>query len=301
MSKEYRTSYKVYSAWNYQKEAEDLNEASRQGWQLVKGGCFHCRFVKNPDVRYIYQLDFGRIDDLPRYIETFREQGWEYINSTFNGWHYLRKLYDPALPEEEYEIFTDMESLHEMNSRWARFALVIGILIGIFAVLQAVFTFRQMTLPALVQFLVFAFESLVLIRGGLIMRNQNFKGKWRGDSAFMAVFLGVIVIGMVIVIALGSLRPDFTTEQRAETVDAPVVDNQWLDFEVRYPDNYYLDLDFSADLPMTFEIVNAAGEAVYSQTGTSFKEEDIRLKLSRGKYHLTMSADSGFQVSCSLE
>ena len=102
MSKEYKTSYRAYAAWNYQKEIEDLNAASDQGWQLVKGGCFHSRFVKNPNLRYRYQLDYRKIEDLGRYIETFREQGWEYINSTFIGWHYFRKLYDPSAPEEEY-------------------------------------------------------------------------------------------------------------------------------------------------------------------------------------------------------
>ena len=52
MSKNAKISFKVYSAWNYQKEIEDLNEASRQGWQLVKGGCFHSKFVKNPEIWY---------------------------------------------------------------------------------------------------------------------------------------------------------------------------------------------------------------------------------------------------------
>ena len=55
MSKAYKTSYKAYSAWNYLKEVEDLNAASEQGWQLVHGGCFHNRFVKNPGIRYRYQ------------------------------------------------------------------------------------------------------------------------------------------------------------------------------------------------------------------------------------------------------
>ena len=100
MGKQYKRSFKVYSAWNYQREIEDLNRASEQGWQLVKGGCFHSVFEKNPNVQYRYQLDYRRIDNMGRYIETFREQGWEYVNSVFNGWHYFRKLYDPTQPEQ---------------------------------------------------------------------------------------------------------------------------------------------------------------------------------------------------------
>ena len=48
----------MYSAWNYMQEVEDLNKMSDEGWQLVRGGCFHSKLVKNPDIRYRYQLDY---------------------------------------------------------------------------------------------------------------------------------------------------------------------------------------------------------------------------------------------------
>ena len=32
MAGETKTSFKMYSAWNYQKEIEDLNKASLEGW-----------------------------------------------------------------------------------------------------------------------------------------------------------------------------------------------------------------------------------------------------------------------------
>ena len=102
----YKRKFGFYSAWNYELEIEDLNKMSEQGWQLIRGGgLFSNKFKKNPDIQYRYQLDFQpSIEDKGRYIETFREQGWEYVNSTFNGWHYFRKLYDATKPEEEYEI-----------------------------------------------------------------------------------------------------------------------------------------------------------------------------------------------------
>lgn len=263
MSKNYKRSFKVYSVWNYQREIEDLNTALEQGWQLVKGGCFHSKFVKNPEIRYRYQLDYRKIEDMGRYIETFREQGWEYINSTFNGWHFFRKLYDPALPEEAYEIFTDRESLHEMNNRWARPALIIGAICGIFAVIDAVQVIPEPNLPRLIQLLTLVIESAVLLRGGFIMRNPQSGRNRRGGSAFITVFLAVILLGSVASVALTDLRPHFSTEQRAETLEQPIIDNRWLDFEVHYTDNYYLDLTFDAAAPMTFEIVNENGEAVY--------------------------------------
>ena len=97
MGKQYKRSFKVYSAWNYQREIEDLNRASEQGWQLVRGGCFHSVFEKNPNVQYRYQLDYNNdIKDMERYDETFRDAGWERVNSTFNGWHVFRKAYEVA-------------------------------------------------------------------------------------------------------------------------------------------------------------------------------------------------------------
>ena len=83
----------VYSAWDYAREIEDLNKMSGKGWQLVKGGLLVNKYKKNDNVQYRYQLDYNtHIDDMGRYIETFREQGWEYVNSTIKGWHYFRKL-----------------------------------------------------------------------------------------------------------------------------------------------------------------------------------------------------------------
>lgn len=72
MARQYKKSYKFYTAWNYQRELEDLNKASEKGWQLIQGGSFSSKFKWNPDVRYRYQLDYpGEIEDMGRYIETF--------------------------------------------------------------------------------------------------------------------------------------------------------------------------------------------------------------------------------------
>lgn len=300
MGREYKYSFKIYSAWNYEKEVEDLNRASEEGWQLVRGYGLHSKFVKNEHVRYRYQLDYGKIDDIGRYIETFREQGWEYVNSTFNGWHYFRKFYDPALPEEEYEIFSDRESLHEMNNRWARFAFIIGIIIGILAVFYAIRIFKELNLPNLILFLTLAVEAAVLIRGGLIMRNPEASRNRRGDSAFLYVFIAVIILGVTASSILAVQRPHFYTEQRADAIDEPIVDSRWTDFEIRYPDNYYLDLDMRSDEPMTFEIQKETGETVYSKTENQFADEEIRVKLSKGKYRFSMSCESGYYLKASI-
>ena len=301
MSKQYKTTFRAYSAWNYEKEIEDLNKASEQGWQLIKGGVFHSRFVKKPHIQYRYQIDFRRIEDMGRYIETFREQGWEYINSTFNGWHYFRKLYDPTLSEEAYEIFTDRESLQEMNGRWAHLALGIGIVLALFAVFFAVKLFRQPNLPSLVQFLTLAIEAVVLLRGWSIMRKPDASRNRRGDSTFLGIFLAVIILGAVAGVVLTDLRPNMATEQRVASIDQPIVEQQWNVFKVKYPDRYYVDVDIQSEQPATITIVDEKGTVVYQVTEKELHKENIPLKLSRGTYRVLLSCDTGFEVKCKVQ
>lgn len=35
-----KVSFRGYMAWNYDREEQDLDRMSEQGWQLIKGGCF---------------------------------------------------------------------------------------------------------------------------------------------------------------------------------------------------------------------------------------------------------------------
>ena len=296
MAGQYKTSVKMYSAWNYEREIEDLNKASEKGWQLVKGGMFASRFRKDPTVRYRYQLDYRRIDDMARYIETFREQGWEYVNSTFNGWHYLRKIYDPSLPETAYEIFTDRESLGEMNGRWARLALALGIVTGVTALIYAVWLILRLQIPVALLVLILAVESAVLFRGWFIMRDPDKSRNRRGDGAFLAVFLAVLLLGGAASIALAANRPHLQTEQAAGDIDNPIIDSRWADFEVKYPDFYYVDLTVEAEKPVDFAILNEEGSPVFEIREKSFRTENLRLLLPRGRYQLSFSAETGFHV-----
>ena len=82
---------------------------------------------KDDTVRYTYQIDFNpSAKNDPRYKETFAEMGWEYISSTFNGWHYFKKPYKEGqqlangdvVPSER--IYTDEASYKEMENRWQK-------------------------------------------------------------------------------------------------------------------------------------------------------------------------------------
>ena len=298
MAMEYKTSHKAYAAWNYRQEIEDLNRASEQGWQLVRGGCFYSRFVKNPDVRYRYQMDWRKVEDMGRYIETFREQGWEYVSSTFNGWHFFRKFYDPALKEEDYEIFTDRESLQAMTRRWSRVVMAISAVLLAVALIIFIQEIRTPNIPRLFETLILLTACAFLMRGGFLMRRPDTIR--RGDNTLLHAFLLFLVVGWTGTMALLILRPDFSIHQYTAELSEPYEDNRFAEFEVYYPDSYYLDLKIDADAPFAFSIVNEAGEAVYSVTGTDIDEENIRIRLKRGKYWFSSSCGAGFGLEAYL-
>ena len=120
-AKKTKRTFKVFAAWDYEFEAREFDRMSEQGWQLVSGGCFTQKYEFDDSVVYRYQIDYNNdVKDMARYDETFRDAGWERVNSNFNGWHIFRKVYDKSLPDEEYEIYTDEQSRVEMLKRWRR-------------------------------------------------------------------------------------------------------------------------------------------------------------------------------------
>ena len=118
-TKKTKRTFKFFAAWDYEFEEQEFNRMSEQGWQLTRGGSFTQKYEYDDSVIYRYQLDYNNeVKDMARYDETFRDAGWERVNSTANDWHIFRKAYDPQKPDEEYEIYTDEASRVEMLKRW---------------------------------------------------------------------------------------------------------------------------------------------------------------------------------------
>lgn len=300
MSSKYKTYYSAYPAWNYPEEIRDLNRASEKGWQLVKGGRFHSKFVYNPDVRYCYQMDYRHVDEMMRYIETFREQGWEYISSTFNDWHYFRKVYDPSLPEEAYEIFTDRESLREMKSRFVKFSLLLGILLGIYALLCLVRLLDRPSLPILFRTITFALIGAVMFFDGLMMRNRKQGHYYRGARTIFAILICTVIIGWSADTFFSEIRPELSVK-RTERISGPVSDYCWADFDVNYSDNYYLELRMKSEVPFRFEIFDENGKTVLSETESDLDRWNIRVPLQRGKYRCSVTAQADYELRIFLK
>ena len=293
--KEYKRVWNVYAAWDYTREIEDLNKMSDKGWQLIKGGLFSNRYKKNDSMHYRYQIDFNpKIEDMGRYIETFREQGWEYVNSTFNGWHYFRKLYDKT--GEDYEIYNDSQSLKEMQAKWQKMGRVAIVTVTLLAVLELIFTIRWPRLYSAVLTLTLIIEAFVISRGVFILRNtqraDGHKRSWNGAPTFMIVLL----LGMVSTLVLMGLRNNNRFNTKSE-VYSPISSNiadavDWGDVKVTYPDFYSFEVSGYAGSPMTWAVVNEQTGEVVSQIRTDSSkdgkkfEEKHKILLKRGNYKL---------------
>lgn len=302
--KEYKRVWNVYAAWDYTREIEDLNKMSDNGWQLIKGGLFSNQYKKNDSLRYRYQLDFNpKIEDMGRYIETFREQGWEYVNSTFNGWHYFRKLYDKA--GDDYEIYNDSQSLKEMHAKWQKTGTAFTVMLALFAILELIFTIRHFRLYSAVLTLTLIIEAIVIGRGVFVLRNpqraDGHKRSWNG----MPVFETVLILGIVAVIGLMVLRDDNSFNTKSEMyspISADIADAvDWGDVKVVYPDYFEFEVSGYTSSPMTISVVNTQTGEVADQIrvdsskakdGKKFKEEHNVL-LKRGTYKLYGSDFAG--------
>ncbi|MDO5336069.1 MAG: DUF2812 domain-containing protein [Eubacteriales bacterium] len=281
----------AYAAWDYEKEVEDLNKKSEEGWQLIHGGCFHSKFEENPAVRYRYQLDFQlHVENKMRYRELFKEQGWEYINSSFNGWHFFRKPYNPELPEEEYEIYMDKISKTEIAQRWFRmYAPLEAVLLIVFLIC----TVRLIIAPELLRLGILIETAGVLALGskGLIDSFRVIKGgESRGAKTNITRYILVVLLGFAILTAASFGRASGI----AVSWENAAFENsgEWFgEVEVVIPDFYYVDADCSSEIPMHVILMDEEGEPLFEKAGESFTIKNRRVFLQKGVYTLVCRTD----------
>lgn len=101
--------YKIFFAWDYEKEEKWLNEMSEKGLQLVHAGICKYIFEENSKDRFVYRLEL--LNNLPShfesisYIRFLKETGVEYMGS-LHRWVYFRK----NITNGEFELYSDIDS-----------------------------------------------------------------------------------------------------------------------------------------------------------------------------------------------
>ncbi len=119
-ARETKTVVKLFLVWQDEDEERWLEQMSREGWHLKRGGIVF-RFVKGAPSQTRYRLDYlrGVGRKLEEYFTLFADSGWEHVCS-FANWHYFRSN-DAAAPE----VFTDTES------RAAKYRRVLTVLVAV--------------------------------------------------------------------------------------------------------------------------------------------------------------------------
>lgn len=287
--RKYKKKYNIYVAWNYEHEEDVINRESERGWQLISGKSFSHKYEYNPDVCYRYQIDYQpNLPHVGRYIQTYHEQGWEFVSKTFNGWYYFRKIYDPELPEDQYHLYTDSHSLQEMTGRWACIATVLSVIYAVLLLAKTLHFIFRPTLATLAQ-MIFFFAILVLFaRGIFIMRDPHKKKNGRLDYILGFVLMIVLIGGGIGAIVMQSKRAHNSCRFDSTYYMAiPNTEKDWVmlnSMDVTYSDNYYLDLEISAENPVCFIIKSSTGETIYLAEGDHFEEKGYKLHLKKGTY-----------------
>lgn len=293
----HKLKFNLFPNWCYEQEQIDLNHRSAKGWHLIEPGQHFHKYEQNSAIQYRYQMDFHNIEPEPeRYEEIYAEQGWELLGFS-QGWYYFRKPYDPLLPEEAYEIFTDTESVTALRKRWARTALLgtIGSFLIFFIGMYAFHLFPSwLTLIPLLLLgaeLIYCFYSAFMIRHPKKHRNPKVACS---VTLLYTIFL-VVGILVFIYVKIAHIRTDFG---HLHTIDAPIPAGMKnaveLDsFDIYLSDNYRMDLIITADASVCFAIRNEQGDTVFTATADNCHYPKHCITLKKGNYTAYFSDFTG--------
>jgi hypothetical protein len=102
--------FKLFFAWQDEKEEEWLNSMASKGWFLESYHIFYYAFIKDiPQSDTIYKLDYRKEKESDEYFSLYEECGWKHVTQ-FHGWHYFKgdknNVFTP-------ELYTDKHSKSE--------------------------------------------------------------------------------------------------------------------------------------------------------------------------------------------
>ena len=282
-----KKSYKPYAIWDYELEINELDRESENGWQLIHGGAFHREYEKDDSMAYRYQLDFNNKDEVA-YYEMFKEQGWEYISSTFNGWNYFKKLYDPLAEESEYLIYTDKDSKKKMNLRFINLMLIIFIA-GIISNFQHMFTF--ISAPKLANsgvLFVYGFYIFLYVKARIGV-SKTIKGLVPKKRTKIEIYFLLFIISAFIMVAgssessWGNGKINILAEVNEEVEQNYIFDSSFLDF-------YYIEINLREGEVVKLRIENEDGKTIYENLSVEKNEKSERVFLPKGRYYCIITS-----------
>lgn len=292
-----KTAFNIFPDWNYEQEQKDLDRRSAEGWHLIKPGQHFHKYEQDTTKCYRYQMDYQSIEpEMERYKEVYAEQGWEYLESSC-GWHYFRKLYDPMLPENAYEIYTDEESIAALRKRWAHSSLIGTLSFSLAFIIGGVSFFWFPSWETLIPLLLLGTVFLYCIYSAVMIRHPE-KQKSPKASFYITLFYALfITLGIFAFLGIKSAHIQ-TNYGHIHTVDTPIaagMENavELERFDIYLSDNYLMDFFIIADAPICFTLRNEQGDIVFTKTDSNCHFPKHRISLKRGTYTAYFSDFNG--------
>lgn len=165
------TKYKLFWAWEFEKEEKWLNEMSAKGFQLVGVGPF--RYVFDDTIKGQYEYRLELLDNLPLnhksvdYIRFLEETGVEHVGSMLR-WAYFRK----KASEGKFELYSDIDSKIKYYKRFIYLFLGISPLM-IFNVVNNFNAYLNQKHPIFILFTLLPAILAILIGKGIFEINQK--------------------------------------------------------------------------------------------------------------------------------
>ncbi|PEB50851.1 signal peptidase I [Bacillus pseudomycoides] len=116
---EIKKTFKLFTAWNLEKEEAYLRKMHREGWALQNYNLMYT-FKKTEPKDVVYKADFkldyrNSLVNQKEYLEIYEMSGWKYVTS-FTKWHYFCKevIDDNELPDIYSEKETKIERFKDL-------------------------------------------------------------------------------------------------------------------------------------------------------------------------------------------
>lgn len=122
-----KTVFKIFLAWQDQKEEKWLEEMASRGWFLDKVSPYLYSFRKAEPQKVVYRLDYKNsfAQDYAEYLSLFKDSNWQLVGM-FSNWHYyMTTVNDQNSPE----IFNSDRSRAQKYRRMLYFLVPLGLLI----------------------------------------------------------------------------------------------------------------------------------------------------------------------------